>query len=301
MGFFRKIKGIFSAPKSGQDFEVSEEVLEDLELAMLENNFGEKLSGDFVKKVNKRAKKISGLESIGAVLTQALAEQIEEVCSPHLKEMPEPKKEGPLILVLVGANGSGKTTLTAKLSRYYKEKGCRVLLVLGDTFRAAALEQSEEWAKSIGIDVHQGRGYGADPASVAFDAARRAKNEDYDVVLVDTAGRLHTSVDLMAQLEKIYRVLQKQDASYPHEIILALDSTTGSYMVSMVNGYKKYIPVSGVVLTKGDGYSGGGAFLQVLDACPVSVFGVSFGETKDTFGPFKTAKFAQRILKDFEK
>ncbi len=302
MSFFKKIKGIFTSDESeSQVFSLTDDMLDDLECALMANNFGEKLSLSLVQKVRKNAKKIVNAASAAEVMQLALEEQVERLCGDCVQDLPGALETGPRVILLVGSNGSGKTTLTAKLCKHYKSQGLKVLLALGDTFRAAALEQSQYWAENVGVEVFQGKGYGADPAAVAFDAAECAKKEGFDILVIDTAGRLHTSVGLMQQLEKMVRVLKKVDPAYPHETSLVLDSTMGSYMVSAVEAYAKYIALSSYVLTKGDGFSGGGAFLQVLDKHPRPILCVSFGEDVDSLGSFSPSKFAQRVLLSTER
>ena len=203
--------------------------------------------------------------------------------------------ENPTVLLMVGVNGTGKTTTIAKLAKHYKELGKKVLLVAADTFRAGAVQQLSIWANRIGVDIFE-RGQGADPASVCFDAVKKAINEKYDLVMVDTAGRLHTKDYLMAELGKVNRVIKKVLPVAPQEIWLALDANTGQNGVQQAKVFKEVTPLTGVVITKMDGTSKGGIILTIRDQLGVPVRFIGLGEHEDDLREFDLDRYLYALL-----
>lgn len=203
--------------------------------------------------------------------------------------------ENPTVLLMVGVNGTGKTTTIAKLAKHYKELGKKVLLVAADTFRAGAIQQLSIWANRIGVDIFE-RGQGADPASVCFDAIKKAINEKYDLVMVDTAGRLHTKDYLMAELGKVNRVIKKVLPVAPQEIWLALDANTGQNGVQQAKVFKEVTPLTGVVITKMDGTSKGGIILAIRDQLGVPVRFIGLGEHEDDLREFDLDRYLYALL-----
>lgn len=203
--------------------------------------------------------------------------------------------ENPTVLLMVGVNGTGKTTTIAKLAKHYKELGKKVLLVAADTFRAGAVQQLFIWANKIGVDIFE-RGQGADPASVCFDAIKKAINEKYDLVMVDTAGRLHTKDYLMAELGKVNRVIKKVLPVAPQEIWLALDANTGQNGVQQAKVFKEVTPLTGVVITKMDGTSKGGIILAIRDQLGVPVRFIGLGEHEDDLREFDLDRYLYALL-----
>ena len=203
--------------------------------------------------------------------------------------------ENPTVLLMVGVNGTGKTTTIAKLAKHYKELGKKVLLVAADTFRAGAVQQLSIWANRIGVDIFE-RGQGADPASVCFDAIKKAINEKYDLVMVDTAGRLHTKDYLMAELGKVNRVIKKVLPVAPQEIWLALDANTGQNGVQQAKAFKEVTPLTGVVITKMDGTSKGGIILAIRDQLGVPVRFIGLGEHEDDLREFDLDRYLYALL-----
>lgn len=203
--------------------------------------------------------------------------------------------ENPTVLLMVGVNGTGKTTTIAKLAKYYKGLGKKVLLVAADTFRAGAVQQLSIWANRIGVDIFE-RGQGADPASVCFDAIKKAINEKYDLVMVDTAGRLHTKDYLMAELGKVNRVIKKVLPVAPQEIWLALDANTGQNGVQQAKVFKEVTPLTGVVITKMDGTSKGGIILAIRDQLGVPVRFIGLGEHEDDLREFDLDRYLYALL-----
>lgn len=203
--------------------------------------------------------------------------------------------DNPTVLLVVGVNGTGKTTTIAKLAKRYKNEGKRVLLVAADTFRAGAVEQLSIWAKRVGVDIFE-RGQGADPASVCFDATQKAIKEKYDLVIVDTAGRLHTKDYLMAELGKIVRVIKKVLPVAPQEIWLALDANTGQNGVQQAKVFKEVTELTGVIITKMDGTSKGGIILAIRDQLGVPVRFIGLGEHEDDLREFDLDRYLYALL-----
>ncbi|HEU4404010.1 MAG TPA: signal recognition particle-docking protein FtsY [Polyangiaceae bacterium] len=203
----------------------------------------------------------------------------------------------PTVVMLVGVNGAGKTTTIGKLATKFKAEGRRVVLAAGDTFRAAAVQQLEAWGKRVGCEVVRGKD-GADPASVAFEAAQRAKAEGADLVLIDTAGRLQTKAPLMEELRKVARTLGKAAEGAPHETWLVLDATTGQNALSQAKQFGETLPLTGIVLTKLDGTAKGGIVLSISEEMGVPVRYIGLGERADDLHEFVPAEFVEALFGD---
>jgi fused signal recognition particle receptor len=203
--------------------------------------------------------------------------------------------EPPAVLLIVGVNGSGKTTSIAKLAKMFRDQGKRVMLAASDTFRAAAEEQLEIWAGRVGADVvkHQP---GADPAAVAYDGAEAAQARGMDVLIVDTAGRVHTRANLMRELEKVARVLGKKVPGAPHEVLLVLDATTGQNAIAQARIFQQAVKVTGILLAKLDGTAKGGVVLAIQQELGIPVKFVGLGEGVDDLEPFEPRTFVQALL-----
>lgn len=201
----------------------------------------------------------------------------------------------PFVIMVVGVNGTGKTTTIGKLARVFAERGKRVLLAAADTFRAAAAEQLAIWAERAEVDLVRTQ-EGADPASVAFDAVKAATARDVDVVIVDTAGRLHTKVNLMEELKKIQRVLGKALDSAPHEVLLVVDATTGQNAISQARLFKEAVNVTGIVVTKLDGTAKGGILFPIQNQLKIPVKFVGLGESVDDLKAFDPQTFVDALF-----
>lgn len=201
----------------------------------------------------------------------------------------------PEVILVVGVNGVGKTTTIAKLAHYYKEEGKLVIIAAADTFRAAASEQLTIWADRVGVPIvkHQ---EGADPAAVVFDALASAKAKNADVVIIDTAGRLHTKSNLMEELKKIGRVADKQVPGAPHQTLLVLDGTTGQNAISQAKLFGQAVPVNGIVVTKLDGTAKGGVVISVKEELNLPVRWIGVGEGMDDLRPFNAKEFADALF-----
>jgi fused signal recognition particle receptor len=201
----------------------------------------------------------------------------------------------PWILLMVGVNGVGKTTTLGKLAHQFQAAGEKSLLVAADTFRAAAIEQAESWAKRAGVDIIKGQP-GGDAAAVAFDAVRAARARQVERVLIDTAGRLHTKVHLMEELKKMRRVLEREMPGAPHDIWLVLDATTGQNGIAQVQQFHDSLGLTGLVLTKLDGTAKGGIVINIADQFHVPIRYIGIGEGLDDLRPFDAAEFAAALL-----
>lgn len=205
-------------------------------------------------------------------------------------------KQGPTVFLFVGVNGVGKTTTIGKLAHRYKEEGKKVLLAAGDTFRAGAIEQLAEWGRRVGVDVVK-KTEQSDPAAVVYDAVVKAKQENYDILLVDTAGRLQNKVNLMKELDKIKRVITREIPDAPHEVLLALDATTGQNALTQAKQFKEVTDVTGIVLTKLDGTARGGIVLAIRNELKLPVKLVGLGEQIDDLRDFDPQEFVIGLFK----
>ena len=201
----------------------------------------------------------------------------------------------PWIIVFLGVNGVGKTTTIGKLAAQYRSAGKKVLLVAADTFRAAAIEQLDAWGQRVGVDVVKHRS-GADPSAVVFDGIQAAKSRGIDVVLIDTAGRLHTKIHLIEELKKIRRVIAREQPDAPHETLLVLDATTGQNGLQQARVFKEATDITGIVLTKLDGTAKGGVIISIHEELGVPVQYIGVGEDVDDLQPFDAARFVQALF-----
>ena len=204
-------------------------------------------------------------------------------------------KEGPTVLLFVGVNGVGKTTSIGKIAYKLKQEGKKVLLIAGDTFRAGAIEQLEEWSKITGADIVKKEG--ADPASVVYDGLEKAKNENYDVVLIDTAGRLQNKVNLMNELSKINKVIENNVGGAPHETLLVIDATTGQNGISQAKSFKEITNITGIILTKLNGTARGGIVLAIKEMVGIPVKYIGLGEKKEDLKIFDIEKYIYGLFK----
>ncbi|MDP9095580.1 MAG: signal recognition particle-docking protein FtsY, partial [Pseudomonadota bacterium] len=228
-------------------------------------------------------------------IKRALSDEIATMLGPIAMPLEIDRSLKPHVILVVGVNGTGKTTTIGKLAQNYRAMGLRSILVAGDTFRAAAVEQLQVWGERTGAPVISGAS-GADPAGLAFDALKRAKAEGADVLLIDTAGRLHNKGALMEELSKIIRVIQKQDSSAPHSTLLVLDATTGQNAMEQVRVFKEIVDVTGLVVTKLDGSARGGIVVALAQAFALPVHAVGVGEKADDLRPFEAMDFALGLV-----
>lgn len=201
----------------------------------------------------------------------------------------------PCVILVAGVNGVGKTTTIAKLAKNFKDSGKKVLLVAGDTFRAAAIEQLDHWAKKVGCDIIK-QSMGSDSASVCFDAMQTAVKKNYDVVLIDTAGRLHTKVNLMEELKKVNRVIDKALPGAPHETLLVLDATTGQNAISQTKTFSEMLNLTGLIMTKLDGSAKGGVLIAIRDLFDIPVLMIGIGESQEDLRTFDPDAFVEALF-----
>ncbi len=225
----------------------------------------------------------------------ALAQDIAAILSPVAKPLVLDPPLRPRVVLVIGVNGSGKTTTIGKLATQYRGQGHSVLLAAGDTFRAAAIEQLQAWGQRSDCPVIA-KAPGADAAGLAFEALETAQREGTDLLLIDTAGRLHNKADLMAELEKIVRVLRKLDPAAPHDVLLVLDATTGQNAHAQVETFKSLVNVTGLVVTKLDGSARGGVLVALAERFGLPVHAVGVGEGPDDLRPFDANDFARSLL-----
>jgi len=266
--------------------------LEELEDLLLSADLGTEAAGRVIAAFRRSR---FGKEVTGEEIRQALAEEIAAILAPVARPLELDPARKPHVVLVVGVNGTGKTTTIGKLALQFKEQGKRPVLVAGDTFRAAAVEQLQIWGERVGVPV-VASGTGADPAGLAFDALTRAQAEGADVLLIDTAGRLHNKAALMEELRKIIRVLRKQDPSAPHSVLLVLDATTGQNAVQQVKVFKEMVAVTGLVVTKLDGSARGGIVIALAETFGLPVHAVGVGEQAGDLRPFDAAEFAQGLV-----
>lgn len=225
---------------------------------------------------------------------EILADEVESVLKPVAQPLTINPENRPQVVLMVGVNGTGKTTTIGKLAAKYRNEGKKVLLAAGDTFRAAAIEQLQVWGERTGCEV-MSREVGADAAGLAFDALTKAKSEGFDVLMMDTAGRLQSKADLMDELEKIVRVLKKVDRDAPHNVLLVLDATTGQNALSQVEVFGERAGVTGLVMTKLDGTARGGILVAIANKHQIPVHAIGVGEGVEDLAPFDAKEFAHAI------
>jgi fused signal recognition particle receptor len=236
-----------------------------------------------------------GREVTDEEIKQTLAAEIAEILRPVAVPLTIDRTLKPHVVLVVGVNGTGKTTTIGKMAQEYREHRLRPVLVAGDTFRAAAVEQLQIWGQRVGAPVVAGPPH-ADPAGLSFDALTQARAEGADVLLIDTAGRLHNKAALMEELRKIIRVLRKQDASAPHSVLLVLDAITGQNALQQVNVFKEMVEVTGLIVTKLDGSARGGIVVALAEEFALPVHAVGVGEQAGDLRPFDPEEFAKGLV-----
>jgi fused signal recognition particle receptor len=271
---------------------VDEEALEELEEILLSADVGVAATERLLDRLRERIRS-EGIES-GEVLEDALAEEVTTILAGAEAAEPRLDKK-PWVVLLVGVNGTGKTTTLGKLAYHHKEAGRKVLVGAADTFRAAAVDQLRIWADRAGVDVVANES-GADPAAVAYDAADAALARGTDIVLVDTAGRLQTKVNLMEELRKIDRVVAKRIPDAPHEVLLVLDATTGQNAIQQAKQFGEVTNLTGIVLTKVDGTAKGGVVIAIAEQLGIPVRYLGLGEKMEDLAPFEAETFAAAIF-----
>lgn len=277
--------------------EVDDEFLEELENVLVAADVGVETTLDIVDAVTERSKgkTYRSEEELNEMVMGEIRNLLVESGHEHPVDFDAPLPARPYVIMIVGVNGAGKTTSVAKLAHNYDKAGKKVVIAAADTFRAAAYEQLKIWADRAGVPII-GQGQGADPASVVFDSVSSAVSKGTDVVLVDTAGRLHNKSHLMEELAKIMRVAKKKIPEAPHEVLLVLDGTTGQNAVQQAREFTKFVNVTGLVMTKLDGTSKGGIVLSISRELNLPVKYIGVGEKIDDLQLFDRKSFVEALL-----
>ena len=306
MGFFDKLKSGLSKTKEAFNERVNEvmanfrkvdeELMEALEEALILSDVGASTASKIIDKLRSRAK-LEKLED-PVDIRHALEDEIAKELTKNDNTVNLNTK--PSIIMMVGVNGSGKTTSIGKISHLLKEQGKKVMVVAADTFRAAAIEQLEVWAQRADVEFFR-KPEGSDPASVVFDGIKKAKDDNFDVVIVDTAGRLHTKKNLMDELAKIQRIVDRELPEASKEILLVLDGTTGQNMISQAREFSEVTNITGLVLTKIDGTAKGGAIIGICSEMNLPIKYIGVGEKIDDLQEFNALDFAKAMFENEEE
>ncbi len=320
MGIFDKIQGLFSKEnkedldqglaKTKESFfsklsravvgksKVDDEVLDNLEEILLESDVGVSTTLRIIKKIEERVaiEKYVDTAELNSILKEEVGQLLLNNAVGDQNDFVIPKIDGPYVIMIVGVNGVGKTTTIGKLAYQFKKKGLKVVLGAADTFRAAATEQLQIWGKRVDVPVVAQK-MGADPASVAFDTITSAKTQGADVVIIDTAGRLHNKINLMNELTKIKNVMKKVIPEAPHEVILVLDASTGQNAIEQATQFTKATDVDSLVLTKLDGTAKGGVVIGISDQFQIPVKYIGVGEGIEHLQVFNKYEFVDSLFK----
>ncbi|MGM9882286.1 MAG: signal recognition particle-docking protein FtsY [Bacilli bacterium] len=319
MGLFSKIKNVFSKDKEAIKYDeglaktrrefatelsnlskryknINDDYFEELENILIMADIGVNTVVKFVDKLRKRVReeKINDSNTLKEIIVDELL--IMYVDNGILNSKINYSNDGPTIILFVGVNGVGKTTSIGKIASRMKKEGKRVLLVAGDTFRAGAIEQIYEWGEKVGVSVISSDS--KDPSASVYDGVTKAIDEKYDVVLIDTAGRLSNKVNLMKELSKINNVIKKLIPDAPHETMLVIDATTGQNGIAQAKAFSEVTDVTGIILTKLDGTAKGGIVLAIKEEVNIPVKFVGLGEKEDDLEPFDIEKYIYGLFKD---
>ena len=276
---------------------VDAEVLDDLEEVLITSDVGVQTTVKIIERIELRVAKdkFLGTSELNSILREEISELLSENHSEELQDFSIPDKR-PYVIMVVGVNGVGKTTTIGKLAYQFKKKGLKVVLGAADTFRAAAIEQLEIWSQRVDVPIVKQK-MGSDPASVAFDTLQSATTQGADVVIIDTAGRLHNKVNLMNELGKVKKVMQKIVPDAPHEILLVLDASTGQNAIEQARQFTLATDVNALALTKLDGTAKGGVAIGVSDQFKIPVKYIGVGEGIEDLQPFSKGEFVDSLFK----
>ncbi len=270
------------------------ETLENLEDILIQSDLGLEASGKVIETLKEKAKSLAEKDDPEA-LKKLLADTLSEILTPRAEALEITNKK-PFVLVMNGVNGSGKTTTIGKLSSQYKRDGKKVLLAAADTFRAGAVAQLQVWADRAGVPIVAPEKEGVDPATIAYKAHEKAIKEGYDILIIDTAGRLQNRHDLMEQLAKLFRTIKKQDESAPHASLLVLDATVGQNAFSQVDAFKETAEITGLVMTKLDSSAKGGVMIGLADKYALPIHYIGVGEGIEDLQPFDATEFCNLLV-----
>jgi len=301
-GFLKRLRSRLNSGNSWLTYDLADlfkgrqidaAILEELETRLISADVGVAASERILNELRTRVAR-QELADVRALI-EALKASIVEILAPCAQPLRIDAARRPFVILVVGVNGSGKTTTIGKLTRRLRDEGKSVLLAAGDTFRAAAIEQLKVWAERAGADF-AAQGPGADPGAVVFDALQAARARGTDVVLADTAGRLHSQSHLMEELKKVRRVIQRVDASAPHEVLLVLDANQGQNALAQAQQFQQAVGVTGLVLTKLDGTAKGGIVIAIAHSLKIPIRYIGVGETAEDFGEFDPESFAAALV-----
>jgi fused signal recognition particle receptor len=272
--------------------EIDQDLINDLEEILITSDLGVKTSHKLIEEVQEKVKR--GEAEKPEVVKRYLKESIYTMLATNEKEVTN-SNSSPFVIMVIGVNGTGKTTTIAKMAYHYTSLGKKVLLVAADTFRAAAIEQLDVWSKRIKCDIIK-QDSGSDPSAVVFDALKTAQKRGADIVIIDTAGRMHTKVNLMEELKKIHRVTSREYPGAPHETLLVIDATTGQNALSQAKLFGEALDVSAIALTKLDGTSKGGIIIAIADELNIPISYIGIGEHFEDLKPFHAQEFVDALF-----
>jgi fused signal recognition particle receptor len=292
-GFFSKLTMAIAGKSS-----IDSEVLDQLEEALISADVGVDTTLDIIEKIQKRVskEKYLGVSELNELLQTEMQSVLVDEASDSLQRFDIPEGKKPFVILVVGVNGVGKTTTIGKLATNFKAKGKKVMLGAADTFRAAAVDQLTIWSERAGVAIVK-KEMGSDPASVAFDTVNSALAKEMDIVIIDTAGRLHNKAHLMEELSKIKRVIQKVIPDAPHETLLVLDGTTGQNAIEQAKHFSTATDVTGLVITKLDGTAKGGIVLAIANQFKIPVKFIGIGEKAEDMIVFDKKEFVSSLFK----
>ena len=288
-GFVEKMDQLFLGKKT-----IDEDLLDELEALLFEADLGVKTSAQLIENVRQGLKRgdLREPDKVKGFIKQEILRILESGEEPLSIDFSRTK---PFVMMVVGVNGGGKTTTIGKIAHQFSSQGKKVLVGAADTFRAAAVEQLEVWADRVGADLIK-QSKGSDPSAVAFDSIHAAKARETDLVFIDTAGRLHTKVNLMEELKKIKRIISRECSGAPHEILLVLDATTGQNAISQAKLFHEAIGVTGIALTKLDGTAKGGIIVGITEELKLPIRYIGVGEGMDDLKEFRATEFVEALF-----
>ena len=288
-GFVEKMDRLFLGKKT-----IDQDVLDELEGLLFEADLGVKTSGQLIEGVRQGLKRgdLQEPQKVKDFIKQEILRILESGEKPLSIDFSQTK---PFVMMVVGVNGGGKTTTIGKIAHQYSSQGKKVLVGAADTFRAAAVEQLEIWANRVGADLIK-QSKGSDPSAVAFDSIHAAKARDIDLVFIDTAGRLHTKVNLMEELKKVKRIVARECPGAPHEVLLVLDATTGQNAISQAKLFNEAVGVTGIAITKLDGTAKGGIIVGITEELNIPIRYIGVGEGVDDLKEFDATEFVQALF-----
>ena len=277
---------------------VDDEVLDNLEEVLVSSDVGVSTTLKIIERIQQRVArdKYLGTSELDRILKEEIAALLSENNSTDNQEFETPQGKKPYVIMVVGVNGVGKTTTIGKLAAQFKKKGKKVMLGAADTFRAAAVDQLKLWGERVGVPVVS-KGMNTDPSAVAFDTVKEGFDKQMDVIIIDTAGRLHTKINLMAELTKIKRVMQKVIPDAPHEVLLVLDGSTGQNAMVQATEFTKATEVTSLAITKLDGTAKGGVVIGISDEFKIPVRYIGVGEKVDDLQTFNKVEFVDSLFK----